>query len=176
MARLLVLAAACLLVACSASAEDSGKQPDGRVRDFAEIIDPNTEALLAERLDRAEALYGPQVGVVTVKSLDGYPIEDFTTRYANEWGLGDKERDDGLIILIAPNERKVRIGTGHGIEDTYTDAWAAGVIEQTLLPQFRQANYGRGLEGAVDMIIERMRQFPTRPANDDDADNKKEAA
>ena len=176
MGRLLVLAAPCLLVACSASGVDPGEQPDGRVRDFAEIIDARTEARLAARLDRAEQLYGPQVGIVTVKSLDGYPIEDFTTRYANEWGLGAKERDDGLIILVAPTERKVRIGTGLGIEDTYTDEWAAGVIDKTLLPRFRQGNYGRGLEGAVDMIIERMREFPTHQTNDNRPREAQEAA
>ena len=176
MARLLVLASACLLVACSASAGDPTKQPNGRVRDFAAIIDARTEARIAERLDRSEDLYGPQVGIVTVKSLDGYSIEDFTTNYASEWGLGDETRDDGLIILVAPNERRVRIGTGLGITDTYTDEWATGVIEKTMLPQFRQANYGRGIEGAVDMIIERMREFPTRPANDNDLGNEREAA
>ena len=146
------------------------------VLDLANVIDDTDEALLTERLDAFEEANQRQFVVVTVPSLDGYDIADYGYQLGRAWGLGDAENDDGIILLVAPNERKVRIGTGHGIVDTYTDAWAAGVIEQTLLPQFRAANYGRGLEGAVDMIIERMRQFPTRPANDDDADNKKEAA
>lgn len=167
---------AVLLAACSAAGSETSLAPDGRVRDLAEILDPATEARLAERLDEAERLYGPQVGIVTVPSLDGRAIEDFTTDYANEWGLGDKDRDDGLIIVVAPNERKVRIGTGLGIERTYPDEWAQEVVDKTMLPQFRQQRYGRGLAGALDMIVARMKQFPTLPANDNAPSESSEAA
>lgn len=177
MARLLALVSATLLAACSAAAGD-GEPPvlDGRVRDFAGILDPAVEARLTERLAEAEHLYGPQVGIVTVASLDGQTIEKFTTDYANEWRLGDEDRNDGLIVVVAPDERKVRIGTGLGIERTYPDDWAQEVIDKTMLPQFRLENYGRGLEGAVDLILARMKQFPTRPANDNAPIEVKEAA
>lgn len=177
MARLIALFGAALLAACSAQqGGDQAAAPDGRVRDLAGILDPAVEARLTERLDEAERLYGPQVGIVTVTSLDGRSIEDFATDYANEWGLGDRDRDDGLIIVVAPNDRKVRIGTGLGIERTYPDAWAQQVIDRTLLPQFRQQNYGRGLEGAVDMIVARIKQHPTLPANDNAPSQVREAA
>ncbi|MXO58287.1 TPM domain-containing protein [Altererythrobacter salegens] len=176
MARLVALFAASLLAACAATAGGEDEQPQGRIRDFAGIIDAATEARLADRLTVAEREYGPQVGIVTVKSLDGRAIEDFATDYSNKWGLGDRTRNDGLIILIAPNERKVRIGTGLGIEQSYPDAWCQEVIDKTMLPQFRQGNFDRGLEGAADMIIARMRSHPTIPANDNAAVDARKAA
>ena len=177
MIRFFVLLAAALLAACSAAAgSDEALRPDEHVRDLAGILDPAVEARLTERLEEAERLHGPQVGIVTVASLNGRAVEDFATDYANEWGLGDPDRDDGLIIVIAPNERKVRIGTGLGIERTYPDEWAQDVIAKTLLPQFRQEHYGRGLAGALDMIIARMKQYPTRPANDNIPSEATEAA
>ena len=177
MARLVALLASALLAACSAQQGAADESVlDGRVRDLAGILDAESEARLTARLDEAERLYGPQVAIVTVASLDGRPIEQFTTDYANEWGLGDEDRDDGIVILIAPNDRKVRIGTGLGIETTYPDAWAQEVIDKTLLPQFRQSNYGRGLEAAVDMIVARMKRYPTAPANDNTPATASEAA
>lgn len=173
-----MLASLCLLLAACTAATGDAQAPvsDGRVRDLAGILDPEVEARLASRLDQAEERFGPQVGIVTVSSLEGRTIEDFTTEYANEWGLGDVNRDDGLIVVVAPNDRKVRIGTGLGIERNYPDAWAQDVIDKTLLPRFREANYGRGLEGAVDMIVERMRQYPTLPANDNAPVSEREAS
>ena len=146
------------------------------VLDLANVIDDTDEALLTERLDAFEEANQRQFVVVTVPSLDGYDIADYGYQLGRAWGLGDAENDDGIILLVAPNERKVRIGTGLGIEDTYTDEWAAGVIDKTLLPRFRQGNYGRGLEGAVDMIIERMREFPTHQTNDNRPREAQEAA
>jgi len=177
MGRFLVLLTASLLAACTAAAEDEASpSQQGRVRDLAGILEPEVETRLTARLAAAEASYGPQVGIVTVVSLNGKPIEEFTTAYANQWGLGDNDRDDGLIIVVAPNERKARIGTGLGIERTYSDDWAQEVIDKTLLPQFRQGNYGRGLEAAVDMIVVRMKQHPTAPANDNAPIKVREAA
>ena len=96
MARVFALLAAALLTACSAQGGDAAAN-DGRVRDLAGILEPEAEARLSERLADAERLYGPQVGIVTVASLDGRSIDDFTADYANQWGLGDKDRGDGLL-------------------------------------------------------------------------------
>lgn len=166
MARLLALMATILLAACSAAGSDKAAAPNGRVRDLAGVLDSDAEARLAQRLDEAQRLYGPQVGIVTVSSLDGKPIEDFARDYANKWGFGDKDRDDGILILVAPNDHEVRIATGAGIGRNYPNDWCQEVIDRTMLPQFRQANYARGLSGALDMIVARMKQYPTLPAND----------
>lgn len=177
MGRSIILLIALTLAACSASgANEMPDAADSRIRDFAEVLGPAEEARLAARLDEAERLYGPQVGIVTLTSLGGRSIKDFTTDYANRWGLGDKDRDDGLIILIAPNERSTRIGTGLGIEKTYPDAWAQEVIDKTMLPHFSHGEFGIGLEAAVEMIIERMKLYPTLPANDNIPTRASEAA
>ena len=174
MARLCALLASALLAACSA--QQGEQASDGRVRDDAEILDTAVETRLAERLAEAQALYGPEVGVVTVNSLNGQPIEEVSLSYANAWGLGDDERQDGLMILVAPNERQVRIEVGRGVERNYPDAWAQEIIDKTMLPQFRQNKFARGLEGAVDMIVARMKQYPTAPANDNQAAATEKAA
>ncbi len=167
MARLIAALAATLLAACSAQQGAADESIlEGRVRDLANILAPETEARLTARLDEAERLYGPQVAIVTVESLEGRPIEDYSLDYARNWGLGDKQRDDGLLILMAPNERKVRIEVGNGLEGSFSDVFCAEVIEKTMLPQFRQGHYGRGIESAVDMVIAKVRDVPTLQAND----------
>lgn len=176
MARLLVLLGATLLAACSAQPAEGADRLDGRVRDFAGILDPEAEARLTERLDEAERLYGPQVGIVTVVSLDGQSIEQFTRNYGNAWGLGDADRDDGIIILVAPNDRSAQIGIGLGIERDYPVAWAREVMDTGMLPHFREGNYGSGIEAAVEMIVARMKLFPTAPTNDNSAAAVDEAA
>lgn len=177
MHRFAALLAAVLLAACGAAGnEETPAALNGRVRDFAGILDPSTEAHLTRRLDEAELRYGPQVGIVTVASLDGRTIEDFSLDYAREWKLGHAHRDDGLMILIAPNERKVRIEVGYGLEGSFDDAFCKEVIDRTMLPQFRQQNYARGLAGALDMMIAKMRAVPTVPANDNAPLKVKDAA
>lgn len=168
MARLLALLTAALLAACSAQQGDRAAPvaQAGRVRDFADLLTPVQEARLAARLDEAQRRYGPEVGIVTVRSLEGRPIAEFANDYANQWGLGDAERRDGLIILVAPNERQVRIGTASGIEGAYSDAWAQDVIDGVMLEHFRQHHWNRGLAAGLDLIIGHMKQHPTRPAND----------
>lgn len=168
MARLFALLTAVLLAACSAG-QGGGEAPSaqrGRVRDFAGILTPVEEQRLTERLAEAQRLYGPEVGIVTVRSLEGRPIAEFANDYANEWGLGNEARHDGMIILVAPNERQVRIGTASGLERTYTDAWAQGVIDRVMLEHFRQHHWNRGLAAGLDLIIGHMKQYPTLPAND----------
>jgi uncharacterized protein len=177
MARLFALLSATLLAACSAQrGGDEAPTPNGRVRDLAGILDPAVEARLTQRLDEAERLYGPQVGIVTVASLDGRTIDDYSLDHAREWGLGDHQRDDGLMILLAPNDRQVRIEVGYGLEGSFSDVFCKQIIDTTMMPQFRQENYARGLEGAVDMIIAKMRAVPTLPANDNTPAAANEAA
>ena len=147
----------------------------GRVRDMAEILSPETEKDLAARLERAETLYGQELGIVTVDSLHGYRIEDFSLQYANAWGLGSEDRHDGLLVLVAPNERKVRVEVGRGLETTFPDPFAQNVVD-AMLPFFREQDYDKGVAAAVELLIARMRQYPSRPANDNAPEAHEDAA
>lgn len=170
MARLMFLMASALLAACSATTEPTPfayfDKHGGRVRDMANLLSPEAEQRLTRQLDTAEHAYGPQMGVVTVASLHNYAIEDFSLAYARAWGLGDKHRSDGLLLLVAPNEHKVRIEVGRGIESTFSDVYAKQVIDDIILPRFKQGDLEAGISAGVDELVAHMRQNPTLPAND----------
>jgi uncharacterized protein len=159
-----------LMAACSAASEPSAfpyfNAEGGRVRDMANLLTAQTEASLTARLHRAKAMFGPQMAIVTVTSLEGYDIADFSLEYARAWGLGDKERNDGLQLMVAPNERKVRIEVGKGIEETFTDVYCAEVIEDIILPHFREGRMEEGIVAGTEELIEHMRRNPTIQLND----------
>jgi len=173
MVRYLVLIGSALLVACSAAAEPTPfpyfNKEGGRIRDMANLLSPEVEGHLTDQLDRAEASYGPQMAVVTVDSLHDYSIEDFSLFYARAWSLGDKVRNDGMLLLVAPNERKVRIEIGKGIEDTFTDVYCKEVIDHAIIPRFKEGDFEAGITAGVDELVTHMREHPTLPANDNAA-------
>ena len=174
MRRLAVALLGLACVACDAAAEQDGAFPwfeaeGGRVRDGAQVLSPDAELELAAKLDRAEAAYGQEMGIVTVDSLHEMAIEDFSLQYASAWGLGNVKRDDGLMLLVAPNERKVRIEIGRGLEQTFPDEWCQQVLDEIVLPAFRAGDYERGVIAGSDALMTRMEHFPTRPANDNEA-------
>jgi uncharacterized protein len=164
------LLAAAVLAACSAQEEPPAfpyyEAEGGRVRDGADILSPAAEHALAARLYAAEASYGPQLAIVTVESLHGYSIEDFSLLYARAWGLGDGDRNDGLLLLVAPDERRVRIEVGKGLEETFTDLYCKDVLDAAIMPRFRQGDMEAGVIAGVEALIDRMRKHPTIPAND----------
>jgi len=178
MASLFALLSAVLLAACSAAQGGEAATPEqtGRVRDIAGILTREEEARLTKRLEQAQRLYGPQMGIVTVPSLDGKAIEDASLEYARAWGLGDKRRNDGLMIMVAPNDRKVRIEVGYGLEGSFNDLFCRRAIETTMIPHFRQGHYNRGLAAALDLMIGKMHDVPTLPANDNASDSVTKAA
>jgi uncharacterized protein len=161
------------LAACSAAAEPKAfpyfEKDGGRVRDMAQVLSPETEQRLTAQLDAAEARYGPQLAVVTVSSLHDYPIEDFSLFYARAWGLGDRKRNDGLLLLVAPNERKVRIEVGKGVEGTFTDVYCKEVLDHVLLPRFKKGDLEGGISAGVNELVVHMQEHPTLPANDNTA-------
>ena len=174
-----VVIALAFLAGCRGEAQQPSfphfDDPQSRVHDAAGILSDEFEDRLVERLDMAEARYGPQLAVVTVPSLHGYAIEEFSLLYAREWGIGDAERDDGLQIMVAPNERKVRLEVGTGIERAFGDLYAKTVVD-AMLRHFRTGDYESGISEASEMLIERMRSHPTLPANDNDSGERASAA
>jgi uncharacterized protein len=160
MPRLSLLLGCLALSAC-------GPQPVTRwVNDGAGILDESVEQRVAARLASAEHIYGPQLVVVTTASLQGQNIEDYSLKLATASGIGDKARDDGLMLVIAPNERKTRIEVGTGLESSFTNAYAKSVIDEVLMPNFKTGRFEAGVEAAVDRLIAKMREAPTKASND----------
>jgi uncharacterized protein len=168
---IMVTLASALLASCSAAAEPKPfpyfDKEGGRVRDLAQVLPPALEARQTGDLDSAEENYGPQMAVVTVPSLHGISIEDFSLSYARAWKLGDKTRNDGIMLLVAPTERKVRIEVGKGIEGTFTDVYCKDVLEKAILPRFKSGDIAADVAAGVDALVANMRRHPTIPANDD---------
>jgi uncharacterized protein len=125
----------------------------GRVVDEATLISPTARDRITRWLEDFERASGKQVVVLTVKGLQGYPIEDFGYRLGRAWGIGEKDKNTGAILLVAPQERAVRIEVGYGLEGELTDAASRAIIEQTILPAFRQGNYELGIINGTVAIL-----------------------
>ena len=124
--------------------------------DGANLIDPVAETGLTEKLAALEASTGRQLVVATVPSLQDYPIEDYGYRLGRHWKIGT-DANDGVILLVAPNERKVRIEVGYGLEPILTDALSSIIIREDILPRFRDGDMAGGITAGVDAIIEQLR-------------------
>jgi uncharacterized protein len=130
------------------------------VVDAANIIDPAAEAELSAKLDAFEQRNQRQFVVATIPSLDGYDIADYGYQLGRHWGLGDTENDDGIILLVAPNDRKVRIETGYGIESIIPDGLAYDIIEGEILPRFKSGEMTGGIVAGADAIIRQLELPP----------------
>jgi uncharacterized protein len=126
----------------------------GRVVDDAGILDPTTKSALERKLADFEAKTTGQLVVVTLKSLQGTSIEDYGYQLGRHWGIGRKEKNTGALLIVAPNERKVRIEVGYGFEGTLTDAVSKLIIENSILPRFRVNDFAGGIGRGVDDIIQ----------------------
>lgn len=132
----------------------------GRVVDEAHLLQPANRDALVTRLEKLEADTGDQLVVVTLTDLQGYEIEDYGYRLGRAWGIGTKEHDNGVLLIVAPNERKVRIEVGYGLEPVLTDAMSTQIIQNDILPAFRQGGFQRGIAQGVDGISAQLRLDP----------------
>ncbi|UTP39189.1 TPM domain-containing protein [Phenylobacterium sp. LH3H17] len=153
-----VLGALALLVVSAGAVSAAPKFPPltGRVVDGANLLSPSAEQQLTAELADLEAKTGRQLVVATVPDLQGYEIEDYGYQLLRTWGIGDKARDDGTILVVAPTARKVRIEVGYGLEPVLTDALASLIIQQRILPAFKS---GKMEEGVVDGTRAIMQQL-----------------
>lgn len=154
------LAVAFLAIASPASAQ-SFPELTGRVVDQADLLDPAQEAALTAKLEALEAQSNRQLVVATVNSLEGYDIADYGYQLGRTWGIGqdadgEAEKDNGLVLLVAPNERKVRIEVGYGLEGIMTDALSSVIIQNDILPQFRNGDMAGGIITGVDRIATQL--------------------
>jgi uncharacterized protein len=142
-----------LLGAASIAAQTLPK-PAGRITDLANVIEPATEADLDRRLDELEQKTSSEIAVVTVSSLDGAPVEDYATRLFKEWGIGQARSDNGVLVLVAPSEREMRIEVGYGLEGILPDGLAGQIIRDDFIPRFRDNDYNGGIRDGVARVIE----------------------
>ena len=133
------------------------------VVDEANIIDEATEARLTQQLDQFEEQNQRQFVIATVDSLQGYDIADYGYQLGRAWALGDAERNDGIILLVAPNEKRMRVEVGYGLEPIIPDGLAFEYIEG-MKPFFRNGDYSGGIEWAADQIITQLELPPEQAA------------
>lgn len=128
----------------------------GRVTDDADIISAAEEAALTKRLEELEKTTGHQMVIVTVTTLGGQEVASFTRELGNAWGIGRAAEDDGLVLLIAPNERKVTIEVGYGLERALPDALCRKIIDDQILPRFREGDLPGGIEAGASALIDEL--------------------
>ena len=126
----------------------------GRVVDEAGLLSAAERASLTASLAGLERQTTDQLVVVTLKSLQGTTIEDYGYQLGRSWRIGQKDKDSGVLLIVAPNERKVRIEVGYGLEGTLTDAMTKLVIENAILPAFKTGDFAGGIESGADRIIQ----------------------
>lgn len=164
-ARLLILLAlAGVWLAAPLAAQPQFPELTGRVVDNADILTPEAEAALTAKLEVLETQTQRQLVVATVPDLQGYDISDYGYQLGRAWGLGDAERNDGALLLVAPNDRKVRIEVGYGLEGYLTDAFSALIIQNAILPRFRENDYPGGIMAGTDAIIAQLQLPPEEAA------------
>jgi uncharacterized protein len=126
----------------------------GRVVDDAGILDAAARTALTEKLAALETKTTDQLVVATVKSLQGTSVEDYGNRLFRDWKLGQAGKNNGVLMLVAPNERKVRIEVGYGLEGTLPDAVSKLIIENGIIPRFRANDFAGGITRGVDDVIQ----------------------
>ena len=147
---------ASLMLAVPASAQtfpERGKKP---VVDQAHLLRPEQVVDISSKAEALFARTGRRFVVATVSSLEGRTIEDYGYRLGRYWQLGDEQRDDGVILLVAPKERKVRIETGYGARVFLTDAVSSVIINEVIIPRFKVNDYGGGIVAGTDAIIQQL--------------------
>ncbi|ADP72097.1 protein of unknown function DUF477 [Rhodomicrobium vannielii ATCC 17100] len=178
------LAAALVLLALIAAALGTARAAPtfppltGRVVDNANLLSPADKAALNAELAALEAKSSDQLVVFTTPSLQGYPIEDYGYQLGRAWGIGQKATNNGALLIVAPNERKVRIEVGRGLEPQLTDLLSSQIIRNTILPRFKRGDFAGGIKAGVTDIRDVMlgdaeavkERVAKRPAERRDAD------
>src|SRR3989344_558866 len=130
-----------------------GKVATGYVNDYAEIISPAVETKLETRLESFTASTGNELAVVTLKSLEGDTVENTAVALFEQWGIGQKDKDNGVLLLVVPNERELKIEVGYSLEPVLTDSRAGTIIRDVITPKFKANDYGGGITDGAEAII-----------------------
>ena len=132
----------------------------GRVVDAAHVLPPTTVAALTDKLAALEKSTGTQLVVTTVAALGDTPMEDYGVQLGRAWGIGEKGKNNGAILIVAPNDRKVRIEVGYGLEPVLTDALSSVIIQTQIIPEFRRGDIPAGVTAGTDAIIAQLAAPP----------------
>lgn len=150
-----VAAVILLLGAAAAFAAPRFPALTGRVVDEANILSPAAEAQLVAELAQLEQQTGRQMVVATISDLGGYEIEEYGYQLGRTWGIGQKDEDNGVVFIVAPNDRQVRFEVGYGLEPVFTDTLAFLILQEKVLPRFRAGEMEAGtVEGARAAIAQ----------------------
>jgi len=140
--------------AVTAQAELKFPALTGRVVDNAQMIEPSVREQVTQQLVAHEQATGEQLVVVTVPDLQGTSIEDFGYQLGRYWGIGQKDQNNGALLIVARDERKLRIEVGYGLEDRLTDAQSSVIINQVITPAFKTGNFSKGIsDGVAAMLV-----------------------
>ncbi|WP_426168311.1 TPM domain-containing protein [Sandarakinorhabdus sp. DWP1-3-1] len=161
---LLVLALVLGLLAWPALAAPSFPKLTGRVTDAANILPAATVAALDARLAELETTTTTQLVVATVPDLQGYEIDEYGYQLGRAWGIGQKGTNNGALLIVAPNDRKVRIEVGYGLEGTLTDALTSQIIRRNIIPYFRAGDMAGGVNAGADALIKLLALPPEQQA------------
>jgi uncharacterized protein len=140
-------------LAAPARADPSFPPLTGRVVDAANVLPPEVEARLTQKLSGLQIQSGRQLVVATLPDLQGYDIADYGYQLGRAWEIGAKGKNDGAILIVAPKERKLRIEVGYGLEGTLTDGLSSLIISQQIVPRFKDGDIPGGVEAGTDEII-----------------------
>jgi uncharacterized protein len=132
----------------------------GRVNDLAGLIPTDRERALEKRLEDFETKTSHQIAVLTIPSLEGEDLEGFSLRVAESWKLGKKGFDNGVLLLVAKNDRKLRIEVGYGLEGVLPDALASRIIREVIVPRFRANDFAGGIEAGLEAIMKATQGEP----------------
>lgn len=130
----------------------------GRIVDNAEIIDDKTEKELITLIEQEDKRAGNEIVIATLKTLQDYEISDYGYQLGRHWGVGKKDKDNGIILIVAPQERKVRIEVGTGLEPIITDFRSKMIIEYDIIPSFKAGNMQAGIVKGTKKIIEHLKE------------------
>ena len=142
------------MVAAAVVAAQQLPKPTGRVNDFANVIDAATEAEIDRRLDQLEQQTSSEIAVATIPSLEGISVEEYANRLFKEWGVGQAKQDNGVLVLVAPTDREMRVEVGYGLEGVLPDGLAGQVIRDDFTPRFKEGDYSGGILAGVNQLAD----------------------
>ncbi|MBC7520002.1 MAG: TPM domain-containing protein [Sandarakinorhabdus sp.] len=160
----LLLALFVLLLAIPALAAPKFPALAGRVTDAANIVPSATEATLDARLKTLEDTTTTQLVVATVPDLQGYEIDEYGYQLGRAWGIGQKGKNNGALLIVAPGEHKVRIEVGYGLEGVLTDAVTSQIIRRDIIPHFKAGDMAGGVDAGADALIKLLELPPAERA------------